>query len=84
MHDKDKVVNIFRGLQCMKYDEIYSRWVWLYQEEAIHIELPKKYADIPNNLHPLVLGSFFTREDDEMFLDVRSIERAGKAAVFFD
>lgn len=84
MFSKEKIQDVFNGLQCMKYDKIYDRWVWLYKDEAINLEFQKKYSDIPANMHPIIIGSFFSKTDNEMFLDVRSIERAEKAAIFFD
>ena len=84
MFDKGAVKRVFQKLQCMDYDKDYGRWVWLYHDEAKYLEFPKKYSDLPKNIHPIVIGSFFTRSDDEMYLDVRSIERAENAAVFFD
>ena len=35
-------------------------------------------------MRPIVLGSFYSRADDEMRLDIGSIERATNAVVFFD
>lgn len=84
LFNKNKVKEIFKKTKCMKFDDTYDRWAWLYQNEAKNIKLPKKYSELPSNIHPLVIGSFFSRTDDEMFLDVRSIERAEQAAVFFD
>ncbi len=34
--------------------------------------------------HPIVIGSFFLRNGDELLLDLRSFERAIKAIPFFD
>ncbi len=68
----------------MEFDRTYDRWVWLYHAESENLKFPKKYSEIPENMHPLIIGSFFSKDDDEMYLDVRSVERAEQAAVFFD
>ena len=84
LFDKGEVERIFKSLQCMKYDKSSDRWCWLFYGEASNLDFPNKYSDIPENMHPIVIGSFFNKHDDEMYLDVRSIERAKNAAVFFD
>ena len=75
---------IFRNIKCMSYDSTKSRWVWLFDHEAKPLVFAKKYSDIPKHLHPIVIGSFFSDNDNEMYLDVRSHERAEQAIVFFD
>ena len=82
--DKSAVENRFRALRCMDIDREHDRWVWLYIEEARKISFPYPYKQISNALHPVVIGSFFTKVDEEMYLDVRSIERAIEAILFFD
>ncbi len=49
-----------------------------------NFKFDKPYKSIPKHLRPIVLGSIFSREDDEMYLDVGSIERAVKAIPFFN
>ena len=68
----------------MSYDSTKGRWVWLFDHEAKPLVFAKKYSDIPKHLHPIVIGSFFSDNDNEMYLDVRSHERAEQAIVFFD
>ena len=68
----------------MSYDSTKGRWVWLFDHEAKPLVFAKKYSDIPKHLHPIVIGSFFSNNDNEMYLDVRSHERAEQAIVFFD
>ncbi|TSA42329.1 MAG: hypothetical protein D4R63_00640 [Methylococcaceae bacterium] len=68
----------------MSYDSTKSRWVWLFHHEAKHLVFAIKYSDIPKHLHPIVISSFFSNNDNEMYLDVRSHERAQQAIVFFD
>ncbi len=75
---------IFKNMKCMSYDSPNSRWVWLFDHEAKNLSFEKKYKEIPKHLHPIVIGSFFSENDDEMYLDVRSHERAIHAITFFD
>jgi len=75
---------IFKNMNCMSYDKTKSRWVWLFDYEAKNLSFQKNYKDIPEKLRPIVIGSFFTDNDDEMHLDIKSPERAEHAIVFFD
>ncbi|MBF0461426.1 MAG: SEC-C domain-containing protein [Magnetococcales bacterium] len=82
--DKFAVEDRFRSLHCTELDKKNDRWVWLYHAEAKEIVFPRPYDQIRKDAHPIVIGSFFTKVDDEMHLDVRSIERAVEAILFFD
>lgn len=84
MLDKNAVQNCFKKLRCVDFDRKLDRWVWLYLAESKNIQFPKPYNKIDKASHPVVIGSFFTKVDDEMHLDVRSIERAVEAVLFFD
>ena len=68
----------------MDFDDTNDRWTWLYAGEARKLKFEKPYKAIPKHMHPIVLGSFYFHDDDEMHLDIGSIERATKAVVFFD
>lgn len=82
--DKNAIQTRFKKLRCMQFDWENSRWVWLYIKEAKYIDFSITYSQLPKHLHPIVIGSFFTKSDGEMYLDVRSIERAFAAILFFD
>ena len=82
--NKENISRTFKKMSCMDFDVVEDRWVWLYLGEARNLSFKKPYKEIPQHMHPLTLGAFFTRNDDEMYLDIRSIERAAKAIVFFD
>ena len=85
VYDKQAIHSkIFKNLKCMSFDSPNSRWVWLFDHEAKNLSFEKKYQDLPKHLHPIVIGSFFSDNDDEMHLDLRSHERAEHAIVFFD
>jgi len=82
--DKNAVNKKFGALKCMQADMVRRRWVWLFDGEARDLEFAKKYRDIPKKRRPIVIGSFYSRTPTEMYLDLRSIERAIHAVPFFD
>jgi len=84
LNNKQAVHDKFMKMACIDFDESHSRWVWLYIKEAKKLTLGKPYRDIPTRFHPIVIGSFFSHGATEMYLDVRSIERAKQAVLFFD
>lgn len=82
--DKERLKNIFSRLPFVQFDPKYDRWVWLYTGKVKKLKFQTRYVDIPRSAHPIVLGSFLTKMEDEMFLEVRSFERATKGISFFD
>ncbi len=74
----------FKKLRCVEYDPPQNRWVWLYEQEARKLGFKRPYAGIPRHLHPIVIGSFFPRTNDQLLLDLRSFDRARFAIPFFD
>ena len=52
--------------------------------EAKKLKFHTSYSAIPRKMRPIVLGYFRFTSAEEMYLDVRSCERATKAVVFFD
>ena len=82
--DQNNLVQAFERLRCVARDPTQQRWVWLYDHEAKNLHFKQSYAQIPKDLHPLVLGSFFLRAKDTLLLDLRSCERALLAIPFFD
>lgn len=83
IHDMDQLQRRFGRMSCMDFDDTNDRWTWLYAGEARKLKFEQPYKAIPKHMHPIILGSFYSH-DDEMRLDIGSIERATKAAVFFD
>ncbi len=81
---KEKVADTFAKLRCMDYDKSKQRWVWLYSKEAKKLRFANSYSSIPWRKRPIVLGSFFSRSNDDMFLNLNSFDRAIKAVEFFD
>jgi len=84
LRDKGKLQRIFSKLRCMDYDKNLDRWVWLYQGEAKKLKFNKPYDKIPRHQRPIVLGSFFSKDDGSMYLNTNSFVRARRAVVFFD
>lgn len=82
--DHEGLMRVFKQLRCLDYDATQQRWVWLFDREAKSLPFKQSYAQIPKDLHPLVIGSFFPRGRDKLLLDLRSCERATLAIPFFD
>jgi len=82
--DKKRLIDRFKQLRCMDLDRTNNRWVWLYSHESKMLKFKKSYQSIPKEMHPIVIGSFFLRNGDELLLDLRSFERAIEAIPFFD
>src|SRR3954453_14847451 len=84
LHSKSDLQARFSNLRCMNYDRAGDRWVWLYDGEAKNLKLSVPYSSIPPDKRPIILGLFYSRVGDQMYLDVGSVERAIKAIEFFD
>jgi hypothetical protein len=82
--DHEGLLRAFKKLRCVDHDPEQGRWVWLYDHEARTLRFKRSYAQIPKDLHPIVIGSLFLRTKDELLLDLRSCERALLAIPFFD
>jgi hypothetical protein len=82
--DQKGLLRAFKGLRCVAHDPPRQRWVWLYEYEAKGLQFKQSYPQLPQHLHPIVIGSFFLRTTDRLLLDLRSFERATQAVVFFD
>jgi hypothetical protein len=84
IRDKESIKRVFSKLKCIDFDAARDRYVWLYQKEAKKLTFKKPYSSIPSKYRPIVIGSFFTKKHNEMYLETRSIERAIKGIVFFN
>ncbi|MBF0229415.1 MAG: hypothetical protein HQK63_07470 [Desulfamplus sp.] len=84
LFDKQKIQKIFAKLKCMEFDNTQGRWVWLYYAETKKIKFQASYSDLTKDGRPVVLGSFFSKTDTTMYLNVNSFERAKNAIIFFD
>lgn len=82
LKDKRAVKKVFSKLKCMDYDAGRDRYVWLYQKEAKKLTFKYPYSAVPAEQRPVVIGSFFSESVDEMYLEIRSIERALEGIVF--
>jgi len=84
LKDKNSVKKVFSKLKCMEFDSTRDRQVWLYQKESKKIKFKKTYSSIPLKQRPIIIGSFFIKNNNEMYLEARSIERALEGIIFFD
>lgn len=82
--NRQKVEKCLERLRCMNMDASQKRWVWLYDEEAKGIDFKNKFSSLPENIRPVVIGSFVWKNAKTLILDVRSYERALAAIQFFD
>ena len=80
---KPFVTRILSQLRCMDEDRESGRWVWLYTAEAEPLTFSRPYAELPAEVHPVVIGTFRFPKKGGMTLEVRSFERAIAAANFF-
>lgn len=84
IRDKNSIKQVFSKLKCIDFDSARDRYVWLYQKEAKKLVFKHPYSSTPSKLRPIVIGSFFSKKSDEMYLETRSIERAIEAILFFE
>ncbi|MCP4395748.1 MAG: hypothetical protein GY801_00345 [bacterium] len=77
--DPLQVKRTLLNLGCMDADPAQQRWVWLYTQEASRIPLQKA-----PETDPIVIGEFLLNGNEEVVLNVRSVERALAAVEFFD
>lgn len=80
---KPFVTRILSQLCCMDEDREGGRWVWLYTAEAEPLTFGRPYAELPAEVHPIVIGALRFPKKGSMTLEVRSFERAIAAAKFF-
>ena len=78
--NKLELINEFLKLQCIDHDSIHNRWVWVYVAEARKIQ----FVNQPPEKERIIIGEFIFKGKDELVLNLRSIERALEAIVFFD
>jgi hypothetical protein len=78
------LLRAFEKLRCLDYDPSRKRWVWLYAHEAKRLRFQRSYTQLPKELQPIVIGTFFLRSKETLLLDLRSCERALQAIPFFD
>jgi hypothetical protein len=82
--NRQKVEKCLERLRCMDVDASQKRWVWLYDEEVKGIDFKNNFSSLPENIRPVVIGSFVWKSAETLILDVRSFERALAAIQFFD
>ena len=81
----EKLRRKFAKLDCIQFEDANGRWTWLFDDEAKSLKFKNSYTSIAKERRPIVLGAFYVSQaDNEILLDVGSIERALKAISFFD
>lgn len=78
------VLGVFKKLRCVYWEKPLQRWRWTYEHEAQKLRFERSYSKIPKEAKPVVMGEFFWRGEQELWLEVRSFERAIKALEFFE
>jgi len=86
VYDRKKLLSLLGTLKCMQFDNLHTRWVWLYEGEAKQLRFKNSYSSIPKAQRPIVLGSLYLRKEDEAFIDLRSspISTKRNAATLWD
>jgi len=79
---KAATTRIFLALRCVVEAES-GGWLWHYDEEAAALKFSRPRQELPEEVHPIILGRFRFPSKDRMVLEVRSGERAIEAAKFF-
>jgi hypothetical protein len=80
---KPFVTRSLSQLRCVDEDREGGRWVWFYTAEAEPLAFGRPYAELPAEVHPVIIGAFRFPKKGGMTLEVRSFERAIAAAKFF-
>ncbi len=85
LHSRQAVETIFHKLRCMENEG--ERWLWLLTGEAKKLPFsvvtaPKGTAKGIKNA-PIVLGTVYFANDQQMIIDVGSVARAVAAVPFF-
>lgn len=80
---KPLVTRALSGLRCMEEDPEGRRWNWLYAAEADGLTFARPRAELPPEVHPVVIGVLRFPKKGGMTLEVRSSDRAIAAAKFF-
>jgi hypothetical protein len=82
--NRGAVLSVLRGLSCVWADaDGTGRWLWVYDDEATSIELPKRAHEIPEVYRPIVLARVSFPAPGKMVMRFSSTVRAVAGARFF-
>jgi len=84
LFNKYAVNIIFSRLNCMEFDKENDRWTWYLMKEAKRVKAVIPYKKTIFNKKIIKLGNFYCKNDDEMYCDFFSFERAMHAILFLD
>jgi hypothetical protein len=78
------VLSVSRSLRCVWQDaDRAGRWLWVYDDEARSIALPKGAHEVPEVHRPIVLARISFPAPGRMVMRLSSTDRGVAAAVFF-
>ncbi len=80
---KPVITHALAALRCMAQEPGGRVWEWLYQYEAAAITFGVPYAEVPDEVQPLIIGRVKFPDPKRLVIEVRSIQRAIEAAKFF-
>jgi hypothetical protein len=81
--DRSFVTQRLRTLRCVAKDAKHS-WLWLYEAEATSLVFgPVSHAELPRHGPPVIIGKLRVPAAKRMTIELRSFERAIRAATFF-
>jgi hypothetical protein len=83
VYNRKTLMGVFKKLRCMIFNAAEQSWMWSYEQEAKKLRFDIAYNAIAKADRPILLGTFSFPTDDQMLLDLRSIDRALYALEFF-
>ena len=70
------------SLGCANEDRRGRCWEWLYEAEARRVPFARRYEELPDEVHPIVLGRFRFPKRKYMRLDLRSLPTRNRGGPF--
>ncbi|WP_438040152.1 hypothetical protein [Sorangium sp. So ce128] len=80
---KPLVTRVLSQLRCTREGHERGCWVWFYTAEAEALTFGRPHAELPAEVHSVVIGTLRFPKKGGMIVEVRSFERAIAAARFF-
>ena len=79
---KVAATRIFLALRCT-VEGGPGAWLWHYENEAAELRFGRARNELPEEVHPIILGRFRFPSKNRLVLELRSADRAIEAAKFF-
>jgi hypothetical protein len=77
------LLRAFDKLNCVAWEDLPQRWIWLYEQETRKLRFDISYKDIAKVDRPLILAEMTFPSQSEMYFDARSVDRALYGIEFF-